>query len=114
MRRILCDRARARYAGKRGGKAARLTLSAAEAQTNGLPVELIDLVQLDDALTKLAAMSERQARVVEMRYFAGLSVEEAAEALGTSPATVKREWTFARTWLKRELTGGPDTSGADA
>jgi len=106
MRRILCDRARARFAGKRGGHANRLTLSAADQVSNDQPVELVDLVELDDALTRLAEQSERQARIVEMRYFAGLSVEEVAEALGTSPATVKREWTFARTWLKRQMTGG--------
>ena len=106
MRRILCDHARARRAEKRGGGAARLSLDEAimplQDDVNGSPLDLVDL---DDALQKLAAINERQAKVVEMRFFAGLSVEEAAEALGASPATVKRDWTFAKAWLAKEITG---------
>jgi RNA polymerase sigma factor (sigma-70 family) len=64
----------------------------------------VDLLDLNEALEKLAALDADQARVVELRYFTGLSIEETAEAMGTSPATVKREWSVARAWLKRELT----------
>ena len=66
--------------------------------------EPVDVVALDDALNRLAAQDERKARVVELRYFVGLSIEETAQALESSPATVKREWTAARAWLRRELT----------
>ena len=65
--------------------------------------EPIDVVALDDALTRLAAQDERKARVVELRYFVGLSIEETAKALDSSPATIKRDWTTARAWLRREL-----------
>jgi RNA polymerase sigma factor (TIGR02999 family) len=64
----------------------------------------VDLLALDDALTRLTALDERQAKVVELRYFSGLGIEETAEVLGISPATVKRDWTMARAWLKRELS----------
>jgi len=102
MRQILVQRARSRNAAKRGGDPLRITFdeqllpAAAEGSA-------IDLVALDTALDKLALLSERQAKIVELRYFGGLSVEEAAEALGISPATVKRDWTLARAWLKKEL-----------
>ncbi|MEZ4586642.1 MAG: sigma-70 family RNA polymerase sigma factor [Gemmatimonadales bacterium] len=101
MRRILVDHARRRRAQKRGGGEVQVTLDDVAADV-GSPASL-DLVLLDDALNKLAALDARQAKVVELRFFAGLSVEEAAEALGTSPATVKRDWQFAKAWLKREL-----------
>jgi RNA polymerase sigma factor (TIGR02999 family) len=100
MRRVLVNHATARGAQKRGGKRERLSLD---------DVVIIsdersdDLIALDDALTKLAALDQRQARVVECRFFAGMSVEETAEALATAPATVKRDWTLARAWLHREL-----------
>ncbi|MEW6320620.1 MAG: ECF-type sigma factor [Acidobacteriota bacterium] len=101
MRQILVQRARARKAAKRGGDPERITLDerllAAEAGE-------VDLEALDQALDRLAALDARQARVVELRYFGGLTVEETAEALDISPATVKREWTLARAWLRRELT----------
>lgn len=102
MRRILVDHARARHAEKRGGDAAKLSLDEALGlgQEDGTP----DLIALDVALTKLAEISERQAKVVEMRFFAGLNVEEVATALGSSPATVKRDWTFAKAWLHKELS----------
>ena len=111
MRRILCDHARARRAEKRGGDAVRLTLDDAlqlggeggAGGIGGAEAGAPDLVELDDALKKLAGINERQAKVVEMRFFAGLSVEEVAEALGASPATVKRDWTFARAWLAKEM-----------
>lgn len=106
MRQILVQRARARHAAKRGGEPQRITLeeqllAAAEAGTT----DEIDLVALDAALERLAALNHRQAKVVELRYFGGMSVEETAEALRISPATVKRDWTLARAWLKRELAG---------
>jgi RNA polymerase sigma factor (TIGR02999 family) len=104
MRQILVQRARARKAAKRGGDPERITLDegliAAPRQNAG---DEIDLVALDAALEKLAALNQRQAKIVELRYFGGLSVEEAGEVLDISPATVKRDWTLARAWLKREL-----------
>jgi RNA polymerase sigma factor (TIGR02999 family) len=102
MRRILVDHARQRQAAKRGGSAIQVPLD--EGAVAG-PESDVDLVALDDALTRLAALDPQQARVVELRYFTGLGIEEAAEALGISPATVKREWAMARAWLKRELGG---------
>ena len=100
MRRILVDWARARRSQKRGNGAPLLpldeALEVAETQT-------CDLVALDDALSALAAFDERKSRVVEMRFFAGLGVEETAEALAVSPETVKRDWRIARLWLRREL-----------
>jgi RNA polymerase sigma factor (TIGR02999 family) len=106
MRRILVDHARAGQAEKRGGGAMRLSLDEAarfpETQTP-------EIVQLDDALTRLAAMDSRQSRIVELRFFAGLTVEETAEVMGISPKTVKRDWSVARAWLHRELRGTPQT-----
>ena len=100
MRRILVDHARRHQAAKRGGSAIQVpydeeAVAAAESE--------IDVVALDDALTRLGTLDPQQARVVELRYFTGLGIEETAEALGISPATVKREWAMARAWLKREL-----------
>ena len=104
MRQILVQRARARKAAKRGGDPERITLDegviAAPKHDAG---DEIDLVALDAALEKLAALNERQAKIVELRYFGGLSVEEVGEVLDISPATVKRDWTLARAWLKRAL-----------
>jgi RNA polymerase sigma factor (TIGR02999 family) len=110
MRSVLVDHARARKAAKRGLGAAAVTLSAAEAAGAGTDragdSEQVDVEALDRALTKLATLDERQARVVELRYFGGLSIAEAAEVLGISHATVEREWKTARLWLRRELGGG--------
>ena len=100
MRQILVQRARARNAAKRGGAPARVTLDDALVPDAG---PSIDVLALDEALTRLAALDDTQARVVELRYFGGLTIEETAEALGSSPATVKREWAMARAWLKQEL-----------
>lgn len=101
MRQILVDRARARTAAKRGGKGERITLDEALCPApGGAP----DLEAIDQALTRLGALDPAQARIVELRFFGGLTVEEAAEALGISPATLKREWSVARAWLRRELT----------
>ena len=105
MRRILIDAARARRRDKRGGDAIRVSLDEALA----LPVaDADDLLTLEDALARLESRNERQCRVVECRCFAGMSVEETAAALDASPATVKRDWAFARAWLNRELSGRPD------
>ena len=107
MRRILVDHARARRRTKRGGGATALTLS--DADTGGVAadgtsdVAGIDALDLDDALTRFAELDPGKARLVELRYFAGLSIPEAAAALGVSPATVGREWAVARAWLRREL-----------
>ena len=102
MRQVLISHARARNAGKRGSGAAKLPLSDAMAIADERPGELL---ALDDALARLAELSPRQAKVVEARFFAGMTVEETAEAMDLSPATVKREWTAARAWLNRELAG---------
>lgn len=101
MRRIVVDHARARHRVKRGGIQHAVTLD--EAMIAG-EARSIDVLALDEALTRLAAIDERQARIVELRYFAELGVEETAEVTGLSPATVKREWSMARAWLHAELT----------
>lgn len=101
MRRILVDHARARRAEKRGAGAAALTLGVDLAQET--PVEPIDVLALDQALARLAAADAEQARIVELRYFGGLTLEETAEAVGRSLATVKRDWRTARAFLHREL-----------
>ena len=100
MRRILVDRSRMKRAQKRGGESVTLVLDenlAASAERE------LDLVALDDALNALAAIDERQARLVELRFFGGLSIEETAQALEISPATVKREWATARLWLLQQI-----------
>ncbi|HET9424365.1 MAG TPA: sigma-70 family RNA polymerase sigma factor [Gemmatimonadaceae bacterium] len=102
MRRILIDHAREHLAAKRGGGARQVTLSGVDAPADG--DEAVDILALHDALDRLAVLDERQAKIVELRYFAGLGVEEAAETLEISPATVKREWATARAWLRRELS----------
>jgi RNA polymerase sigma factor (TIGR02999 family) len=100
MRRILIDYAVARRAEKRGGGAVVEPLDGAVAMAVSRGDELL---ALDEALERLAAVDARSAQVVECRFFGGMSVEETAEAVGTSPATVKRDWTMARAWLNREL-----------
>jgi len=101
MRQVLISHARGRNAAKRGAGAVPAPLTDALTVAEERPEEL---VALDEALTRLEALSPRQARVVEARFFAGMNVEETAAALGISPATVKREWTAARAWLNRELS----------
>ena len=101
IRRILVDHARARMAAKRGGVHVQLSLDEAIAA----PEEKdLDLVALDDALVALATVDQQQSRIVELRYFGGLTIEQTAEVLQISPATVKRDWTVAKAWLKREMT----------
>ena len=102
MREILIEHARGRAARKRGGGAVRLTLDDLAAP---VAAPSIDVLALDEALERLARLDARHARVVELRYFGGLSVEETASAMNLSPATVKRAWTLARAWLFRELKG---------
>ncbi|HEY2065792.1 MAG TPA: sigma-70 family RNA polymerase sigma factor [Gemmatimonadaceae bacterium] len=101
MRRVLVDHARTRRARKRGGGATQVSLGEA-IQAVAAPDE-VDVLALDDALGRLAVLDPRKARLVELRYFAGLSIPEAAAVLGISPATVGREWVVARMWLRREL-----------
>ena len=101
MRRILVDHARQRDAAKRGGADVTLTLDEAMAVFPGRDV---NLMALDETLTRLAEIDPRQSRVVELRYFSGLSIEETAEVLGVSPATVKLDWSMAKAWLRREMS----------
>lgn len=103
MRRVLIDYARARKREKRGGALVQVPLSET---LDAVVQEPDDLLALEEALTRLETLNQRQGRVVECRCFAGMSVEETAAALGTSPATVKRDWAFARAWLNRELGDG--------
>ncbi len=105
MRHILVDHARNRVAAKRGGGALRLTLDPQIASPQKTEV---DLVALDSALDKLARLDPQQSRLIELRYFAGLSIEETSVVLGISPATVKREWATARAWLRREMKKDAD------
>ena len=102
MRRVLLDHARTRRALKRGGGAVQLSLAGAGADKDGR-LDAVELIALDDALTRLAAIDPEKARLVDLRYFAGLSIPEVAELLGVSTATVSREWAVARMWLRREL-----------
>ena len=101
MRRILVDHARKRHAAKRGGQPIQITLDATLAVADRRDV---DVIALDDALNALAILDTTQAKLVELRYFSGLGIEETAKVLGISPATVKREWSTARAWLYREMT----------
>jgi len=101
MRRILVDRARGRKMIKRSGRWTRVTLDDAVAQRQPRDVDVLDL---DAALTELAAIDPRKCQVAELRFFAGLSLEEVAHALGISPATVEREWQAGRAWLYKRLT----------
>ena len=111
MRRVLLDYARTRHALKRGAGAVQVSLSDADrfiGETDVRPPEraaldAVDVIALDDALERLAVLDPQKARLVDLRYFAGLSIPEAAAALGVSTATIGREWAIARMWLRREL-----------
>jgi RNA polymerase sigma factor (TIGR02999 family) len=117
MRQILIQRARARRALKRGGAPARVTLddervAPGKIQAGFVPPDRdrhrdVDVLALDEALRKLADLDDTLARIVELRYFGGMTVEETAEVVGVSPATVKRQWSLARAWLKRAIDGQP-------
>jgi RNA polymerase sigma factor (sigma-70 family) len=111
MRRILVERARHTKRLKRGGDRDRVELEPdiAAAQTDD-PAGATDLIALDDALIKLEALDPRKAKIVSLRYFAGMTVEETANAMDLSPATVKNEWAMARAWLHREMSGESDAS----
>ena len=103
MRRVLVDYARARQTEKRGGENEIVSL-----ETTPLvftPQQSEELLALDEALTRLAVLSQRQCRIIELRFFGGLTVEETAEALAIAPKTVKRDWRVARAWLHREVRG---------
>jgi RNA polymerase sigma factor (TIGR02999 family) len=120
MRQILVQRARSRRAAKRGGAPQRITLD----DGNLAPSQIdkgfrgsdqqapddIDVLALDEALTRLGSFDAELARIVELRYFGGLTVDETAEVMGSSPATVKRHWALARAWLKQALEGQPPDS----
>jgi len=107
MRRIFADHARRHRAAKRGGGAVRVPLELVEGGAPAAPAgDDVAADDLDAALEDLAKLDERQARVVELRFFGGLSIEETAEVLAVSIATVKRDWLVARAWLHRELRGG--------
>lgn len=107
MREILVDYARSQRAAKRGGGAPSIALAEAENVAQRLDV---DLLLLDEALTELARLDERQSRIVELRFFTGLSIDETADVLRISPATVSREWTTARAWLHRQIVRGGQSS----
>jgi RNA polymerase sigma-70 factor, ECF subfamily len=103
MRRVLVDHARRRGNQKRGGDAHKVALD------EGLIVSderAAEVIALDDALARLAELAPRKSRLVELRFFGGLSIEEAAEVLGVSPGTVMRDWTFTKAWLRKEIAGG--------
>jgi RNA polymerase sigma factor (TIGR02999 family) len=111
MRRVLVDHARTRHALKRGAGAVQVSLGDSEGGVAGdvsrsaeaLSVDAIDVLALDEALARLAVLDPQKARLVDLRYFAGLSIPEVAAVLGVSAATVGREWAIARMWLRREL-----------
>jgi RNA polymerase sigma factor (TIGR02999 family) len=102
MRRVLVEHARAHHAQKRGGDALRVTLAAAVRGTTGEPQ--IDVIALDDVLQRLARLDERQSRVVELRFFGGMTMEQVAEVLGVSKRSAENDWELARAWLRRELS----------
>src|SRR5215467_8752151 len=101
MRQILVDYARRHTAKKRGGSLCKVSLNDA---TTASPLKDVDVVAVDDALKTLAKIDARQSRVVELRFFAGLSLQEISEAMENAPATVQRDWTAARAWLHREIS----------
>jgi RNA polymerase sigma factor (TIGR02999 family) len=102
MRTVLVDHARTRNRAKRGAGAIAVTLGAESDAAHASPE--VDVVELDEALTRLATFDPERSRLVELRYFTGLTIEETAEVLGVSPAKVKRDWVAARAWLRRELS----------
>jgi RNA polymerase sigma factor (TIGR02999 family) len=110
MRRILVDHARRELREKRGGGFVHVELNDANVKAIDTPIDAIDALALDDALQKLEQLDPDQGRIVELRFFGGLTVEETAAALNISTATVKREWALAKGWLYRELTGDAGNS----
>jgi RNA polymerase sigma factor (TIGR02999 family) len=108
MRQILVDRARRRFAGKRGGRATMVSLDGMAPAVHAVGPTNIDVLALDEALGELASFDAQQCRIVEMRFFAGLTIDEAAHALGISTATVEREWAVAKAWLYAQLSARTD------
>lgn len=108
MRRILVDHARTKKRAKRGGSDIRVSFSEA---TLKAPDQDLDIVALDEALEHLAEIDEQQSKIVELRFFSGLTVEETAEVMGISAATVKRNWSMAKAWLHREISGAVEKNG---
>jgi RNA polymerase sigma factor (TIGR02999 family) len=106
MRQILIDHARGRATYKRGGDLCRVTMTEADTPITDRDPELLDL---DEAMRQLAMLDERQAKVVELRFFGGMTVDEIAHVLGVSKTTIETEWRMARAWLRRELVGGDHT-----
>jgi RNA polymerase sigma factor (TIGR02999 family) len=111
MRRVLVDLARARAASKRGSRPVHVTLPA---DVPAVGVDAVELLALDEALTRLAVQDERKARVVELRFFGDLTVEETAAVLGVAADTVARDWRMARAWLRRELESAPPAISGSA
>jgi RNA polymerase sigma factor (TIGR02999 family) len=111
MRRILVDHARRELREKHGGGVVHLELGDAMAKAAPSPMDAVDTLALDRALQKLEQLDPDQARIVELRFFGGLTIEETAAATGVSPATVKREWALAKGWLYRELSGDDGSGG---
>jgi len=115
MRRVLVDHARRRARSKRGADAVVVSLSGIETPDGGEPESFEDVLALDEALRRLAAIDDRKTRIVELHFFSGLSVIETAEVLDCSKATVSRDWRFAKAWLAKELAArpGPDMGGTE-
>ena len=104
MRRILVDHARSRGAVKRGAGVTKLAIAE---EVAAIEMQNVDLIALDTSLTKLEQIDPQQCRIVELRFFSGFSIEDTADALSISPATVKRDWAMAKAWLYREISGSP-------
>jgi RNA polymerase sigma factor (TIGR02999 family) len=114
MRWILADYERKRVAAKRGAGCTRVVVEEAIVALNAEQARTVDFLALDEALRRLSKLDAQQCQIVELRYFAGLSIEDTAEYLGISPATVKREWASARAWLLREMSKGDSANGPRA
>ena len=110
MRRIILDDARRRQREKHGGDAVLVPIDDVEISTPSRAVDAVDVLELDRALTDLEAIDADQSRIVELRFYGGLTIEETAEVMGVSIATIKREWTLAKSWLYRALTDPPNAS----
>jgi len=110
MRRIVLDDARRRQREKRGGEAVHVPLDGVQISVPAAGLEVVDVLELDRVLTQLEAIDADQGRIVELRFYGGLTVEETAAVMDVSPTTIKREWAMARSWLYRALTARRDTS----
>jgi RNA polymerase sigma factor (TIGR02999 family) len=106
MRRVLIDAARRRLRGKHGAGAVQVTIDDVALAAGQAPLDVVDVLEIDRALAELEELDPDQAKIVELRFFGGLTVEETGAVIGISPATVKREWAVAKGWLYRALTGG--------